>query len=278
MSTFKNEATITYKNKTITSNAVTGVILNDIAIHKSAFPKTYIQGDTITYTINLTNYSDTDLTNLTITDNLGGTGDCIRPLDYVNGSAKILANGEIITPTSYYNRNLTITNINIPKQTSIIVYYQATVNAYASPEESGKIINTATLTGNNISTQTAHSRIIAHRGAKLTIKKILTPLVVNEDGTITYTFKIRNSGNLNTTDNVIFEDTFTHDFNITSVRYNKTQEWIQNINYEYNNYTHTFKSKDNQIVVPKATFSFDATTNKWITTPGTAIIEIKGTI
>lgn len=86
MATFNNTATLTFNDRTIQSNTVTGEITPVLGITKTAVGDRYAHGDTVTYAVSVTNSGDTAYTAATLTDNLGayafGTRELV-PLTYV---------------------------------------------------------------------------------------------------------------------------------------------------------------------------------------------------
>ena len=58
-----------------------------------------------------------------------------------------------------------------------------------------EITNTVTVSGGGITPVTAKETVIAESGPKLTITKSVSPVPVTENGTLTYTFLIQNTGN-----------------------------------------------------------------------------------
>ena len=71
MPAFQNQATLSYNGISVTSNTVTGEIVDVLSVTKTAVPKTYTTGDEVTYVVNLINSGASPLTNVTSTDTLG---------------------------------------------------------------------------------------------------------------------------------------------------------------------------------------------------------------
>ena len=83
MAQFTNQATMTYRGITTNSNLVTGEITQVLTAQKQATSGLYRPGEILTYVVSLQNAGATDLTGLTIRDNLGtyaGGGGEVTPI------------------------------------------------------------------------------------------------------------------------------------------------------------------------------------------------------
>ena len=70
MAVFFNQATLSYDDRVINSNIVTGEIVDVLSVTKTALDDVYsINGD-LTYIVNIVNTGAVAFTNLTVTDNL----------------------------------------------------------------------------------------------------------------------------------------------------------------------------------------------------------------
>ena len=94
-----NRATINYNNGAVSltavSNTTSATVSEAVSIRKLALNGTYKVGDNLTYSILLTNASDSAATNVIVTDNLGSYdfgGTTVTPLQY-SGSAQLFING-----------------------------------------------------------------------------------------------------------------------------------------------------------------------------------------
>ena len=114
--------------------------------------------------------------------------------------------------------------------------------------------------------------------AELSISKALSPTTVTENGQITYTFVISNTGNTEATatGNVVVTDTFAPILRNIAVTYNGTA-WTEGTNYTYNAATGVFTTLAGQITVPAASFTQN-TDGTFTVTPGTATLVITGTV
>ena len=113
----------------------------------------------------------------------------------------------------------------------------------------------------------------------LTITKSVSPVPVTENGTLTYTFLIQNSGNVaaDASTGVVVTDVFDPVLSNISVTFNQTA-WSSPANYSYNETTGAFATNSGQITVPAATFTRDEVTGVWNISPGISTLVVTGTI
>ncbi len=284
MATFFNQATLTYNDTTINSNIVTGEILEVVTATKTALTDEYRPGETVSYAINITNSGALPYTDLTVTDDLGAYtfgATTLVPLTYIDGSARLFINGVLQdAPTVTAGPPLTVSGLTIPANSNATLIYSARANEFAPLNADGTITNTATVTGGGLSTDiTAQATVSAAQGPQLSISKALSPTTVVDNGEITYTFVIQNTGNepAVATDNLIITDTFNPILDITSVTFNGTT-WTEGTNYTYDETTGTFTTLPGQITVPAATYTRDPATGAFVITPGTATLTVTGTV
>ncbi len=284
MATFYNQATLSYNGNVTNSNIVTGEIVEVLTADKTATDATYTAGDTVTYIVSLVNTSSTAVTGVTITDDLGSyeyNGTTRAPLEYNEGSVRLIVNGVVQSaPSVRDDVPLVISGITLPANGSAVVVYETTVNEFADPVAGGVITNTATVTANGIlNPVTASETIRANEAANLTITKSLSPDVVPENGELTYTFTITNTGStpIVGTDNAVITDTFDPILDITSVTFNGTT-WTEPANYTYNEATGLFTTGIGQITIPAATFTRDPVTGAFTVQPGTVVLRVTGTV
>ena len=284
MATFYNQATLSYSGRAVVSNITTGRTVEVLTAAKTALTDTYRVGDTVTYVVSLVNGGTAPLTGLTVTDNLGAyttaTGVAAVPLDYVEGSLTLFTNGVLQPdPNITAVTELTVTDISVPAGGSTLLIYQATVNIFAPPDTEGTVTNEVTVTGAGITPVVAEETVTAAPGAQLSITKALTPEVVPENGQLTYTFVIQNTGNEAAVaeDNVTVTDTFDPILDPLTVTFNGTP-WTEGVNYTYDTATGAFATLPGQLPVPAATYAQDPVTGEWITTPGVAVLTVTGTV
>ena len=90
MATFTNQATLNFGTSSLNSNVTTGEVQAALSLTKTAVSQNYGAGDGITYILSLVNNGTTDVTGVTLTDDLGaysldGGTTTLVPLDYVDG-------------------------------------------------------------------------------------------------------------------------------------------------------------------------------------------------
>lgn len=283
MATFTNQATLTYNGNVINSNITTGELLEVLSATKTAVIPNYTQGSEITYVINILNSGTTTFTGLTITDNLGeyafGTG-ILVPLNYVMGSVRYYVNGVLQTaPSVVTSEPLVISGISVPAGGVATVIYVTEVNQYAPLALESIITNSATISGGGITEIIVTENVTAEADAQLTITKSICPTVVTENGQLTYTFTIQNTGNvpINATDSVVVTDLFNPILTGLTVTFNGTI-WIEGVNYTYSEDTGEFSTNSSQITVPAATYTQDATTGTWAVEPGVSVLVVTGIV
>lgn len=284
MAIFTNQATLSYNNTTTMSNIVTGEIIEVLGAAKNALNQEYSYGDTITYVISILNSGTAVFSNLTVTDDLGaymaGSG-TVTPLTYVTGTASYYVNG-VLQPAPVVTgiNPLTITGINVPSDGNAIVLYSARVNEFAPLASGSTITNTATVTGVGLSAPLlATDTIIITDSAQLNITKSLSPETVTENGQLTYTFIIQNTGNTPAvaTDNATITDLFDPILENITVALNGTV-LAEGPHYSYDETTGLFQTVAGVITVPAATYLQDPVTGQWNITPGTTVLTVTGIV
>lgn len=284
MATFYNQATLSYNDTTTNSNIVAGELVEVLSIAKTATDDTYKPGDLVTYIVTLINSGTTAYTGLELSDDLGTyefNTLSLTPLTYVPGSLRYFVNGTLqTTPAVNAGPPLVIRDLSVPANGNATLIYEARVNEYASPETTGTLTNTATLSGDMVSTPvTASTVLTSDDAAQLSISKSVSPETIAENGQLTYTFVIQNTGNTPAaaTDNVAVTDTFTPILSNLSVSFDNTA-WTSPANYSYNQTTGLFQTVPGQITIPAASYTQDAATGAWTVTPGSGILKVTGTI
>ena len=283
MASFTNFATLSYNGGTTNSNTVTGELLEVLTAEKSAVTETYTRDGNVVYTLSLVNSGTAALTGLTVTDNLGGytfDGETVYPLRYAEGTLRYYVNGILQTaPTVTAGPPLTVTGLTVPAGGSAMLVYKADVTGYARPDADGTIVNTATVTGDGLAAPlTASATIGTAEGAELRISKAICPAAVTENGQLTYTFVIENTGNMAAAEaeNVVLSDTFNPILKGLTATYNGTA-WTAGTNYTYDETTGVFTTLAGQIQVPAATYTQRAD-GTWAIAPGTAVVTVTGTV
>ncbi len=283
MAVFYNQATLTYNGGVANSNIVSGEIVEAITASKTATPSTYRAGETITYVVSVLNSGTTAVNGITVSDDLGAytqNDNTLVPLDYVENSVRYFVNGVLQpTPAVATQPTLTVSGINIPAGGNAVIVYRATANGFAPLLAESEITNTATVTGGGIITPvTASETVTSEDSALLSISKAVTPSSITENGRLTYTFVIENSGNTEAvaTDNLVVSDSFDPILSDLVVTFEGTT-WTEGTEYTYSAATGEFATVAGQITVPAATFTTDAS-GATVITPGTVTLTVSGTV
>ena len=278
MATFTNRATLSYRGVTASSNTVTGEIVGVLTAEKSALSSEYSEGSGITYIISIINSGDTAVTGLTVTDDLGAAGGN-APLDYVPGSAVWFLDGvrqESVTVET--DNGLEFSGITVPANGSSLIIYDTDVNSFAPLSQGSSIVNTATVSGTGISPIETTAAVPVSIGPVLSIQKALSPLTVTENGSITYTFTIENSGNMaaEQEDGAVLSDTFDPALSNIEVKLNGTA-LTETDDYTYDEETGVFNTAAGVITVPAASFGSKATGETEMI-PGKTVLTVTGTV
>lgn len=278
MAIFTNQATLTYTGGSASSNIAVGEILEVLSAEKAAVSGTYQIGEPVTYVISIRNTGTGAFTGLTVTDDLGGGVNA--PLTYADGTVLYFVNGvQQAAPAVTPGAPLVFSGISVPAGGDAVIVYQAVPNSFASPIPGGTITNTATITGGGLTSPvTAQETVTVQTGPAITITKTITPAQVADNGRVTYTFLIQNSGNeaLVATDNAVVNDTFDPILTDLVVSLNGAA-LVEGTGYTYNEVTGQFATVPSVITVPAATITQDDT-GAYTSTPGLAVLTVTGTI
>lgn len=284
MATFTNSATLSYNGRSVNSNTTVGTLNQTVEAAKTALKGDYTLGEILTYIVSATNTGTTAAENVTLTDNLGSytiSSVSAVPLTYVEDSVTLYTNGTLSTaPTVTATSPLTVTGITIPAGGNVLVIYQAVVNGFAPLATGSTISNTATFSGDTLGTDvSAVSTENVSTAPILAINKALSPTTVSAGEQVTYTFVIQNSGNTpaDAADAIILTDTFNPALENITVSYNGTQ-WTAGTQYTYDQASGLFTTASGVITVPAATYTQNADTGIWTTTPGSTTITVTGTV
>ena len=286
MATFYNQASLSFGGTVTNSNITEGELETGLTATKTAISGGYGANDEITYLLTIVNNGQA-ITDLSVSDNLGAYTPAanpqttVVPLDYVADSVLLFSNGNPGTaPTVTVGAPLVFSGISIGAGDTVTLIYSARTNEYAPLSEGATIINTATITAPGLlETVTASATITASASASLTIAKAICPSVVSDNGKLTYTFIIQNTGNTTAgvDDEIVITDTFNPILNPITVTINGT-DVTDTTAYTYNTATGEFATVAGIITVPPATYTQDATTGVISITPGVTVITVTGTV
>ena len=128
-------------------------------------------------------------------------------------------------------------------------------------------------------TETATETVTPATEAMLDITKSISPVPVAENGVVTYTFVIRNSGNTpaDATANVTLTDTFLPILSDLTVLLNGVA-LAEGTGYTYAITEGNFATVPGVITVPAATYTQDPVSGVWSVSPGTATLTVTGTV
>lgn len=272
-----------YNGRTTDSNTVVGELLEVLSVGKNAITNGYFEGDSITDVISLVNSGTAALTDLTVTDDLGGYSfgaNKVYPLEYVADLARKYVNGTLRqSPAVTAGPPLAIPQISVPAGGNALVIYETTLTGFAPLDVGASVTNTATVTGGGITNPiTSEETVEAKAIANLSISKMLSPVQVTENGMLTYTFVIENSGNTAATelDGAVISDTFSPILNSPTVTFNSTV-WNEGTQYTYNAQTGEFVTVAGAITVLAAEYT-RSTDGTWTVKPGSSTLIISGTV
>ncbi len=284
MATFENRATLSYNGRTTDSNVVTGEILEVLSVTKTAVRGEYAPGGSVTYVISIVNTGAVPAADLTVTDDLGayafGAG-TRTPLTYTAGTIQYYVNGALQTaPAVTAGPPLSVTGITVPAGGSVTLLYEAAANEFAPLAAESTIRNTAAVSGGGLTAPLSASETVgALSEARLSVCKSLSPAAVAENGTLTYTFVIQNSGSAaaGAGDAIVLADTFDPRLSNLTVTYDGAP-LAAPADYTYNAATGEFATVAGRITVPAASFAQDAATGAWSVTPGVGVLTVTGTV
>ena len=223
-----NTASITYGygrsgTDSAVSNTATTNLIEDYAIsaYKLSNNQSFRVGENITYQLHISNDGVLDLYNVTMSDDLGGTG---NPLTFIDGSATLSIDGitTVLTPTTINPLVFTIPSVLNAGQNAIITYV-ARVNS-SLPQEIESITNTVIVSANEgsvtgqqiVVNPNPTTTITRAEYAEVQVTKNVSVSEVSVGDTFSYTLTLSNSGNVDAT-GVIVTDTLPEGFVISSI-------------------------------------------------------------
>ena len=191
------------------------------------------------------------------------------------------ANGVLQTDaTAVAGPPLVISGVDIPAGGNVVVLYEARVNEFAPLTANTTITNTATISGTGLTSDIlVTDTITAATAPQLSITKSINPETVPENGQLTYTFIIQNTGNTAAvaTDNATVTDLFNPILENITVALNGVAI-TEPAQYSYNEATGLFQTVPGVITVPAATYTQDPVTGQWNIVPGVTVLTVTGNI
>ena len=252
-----NAATLTYNSGASTSSAASNVVATSlldsysITSAKYSANDSFRPGENITYLVTVTNTGTEPVFAVQITDDLGsGTP---APLSYVADSALVIDGGAVtqVVPTSVSPLVIVLPDA-LASGESVNVLYVAQVSSVIADSVQA-ITNTVqtsarqgSAAGEVIDAEPASVTINREDYAQINITKSVDKAVVASGDTLTYTFTIENSGNIEAT-NVVITDTLPAEFTITAI--SSETNGVVTV-YGATDYT---VSADNTLVLPVGT-------------------------
>ncbi len=284
MATFTNQATLTYNGQTTTSNVTVGELVQTLTATKTAVVPTYEPDGRVTYVISLVNSGTVPFTGLTVEDDLGGytfNGATVYPLAYTAGSVRYYQNGALQTaPAVTAGPPLVFNGIAVPAGGNAVIVYEAAPTAFAPLNAESTVVNTVRVTGAGLADGVTATATVAPTAApRLAINKSLFPTTVTENGQLTYTFTVLNSGNTATdaAAGAVITDTFDPRLTGLTVMLNGTALTTP-AQYTYDPATGVFSTVAGVVTVPAATYTQNSATGAYSVTPGTAVLTVNGTV
>ncbi|MBQ0111089.1 MAG: hypothetical protein KBS41_04100, partial [Oscillospiraceae bacterium] len=232
--------------------------------------------------ISIVNTGTTAYNGITLTDNLGeyAVGDnSVYPLNYVDGSARYYVNGVLQpAPTVTPGPPMAINGINVPAGGNATIVYEGVLTAFAPLEAGSTITNTVTATGAGISEPiTSAATVTVATAPDLSINKSISPNPVTENGQVTFTFVIQNTGNAPANTGLAVTDQFNPVLTNVSAAIDGTA-LAPATQFTYNPANGRFSTVGDVLNVPAATYEQNPATGAITTTPGVTTLTVTGTI
>lgn len=285
LATIFNQASLSFGGNVTNSNITEAELLSGLELTKTALSGSYGEGSRVVYLVTLSNMGSVPYTALTLNDDLGSYtlpgGNTAVPLDYVDGSIRYYLNGVLQpAPAVVGGESLQISGINIPAGANATFIYETEANEFALIAAGSTITNTASINGIvGIGELTDSVTVPVVEEVELSIAKAVCPAVLTDNGQLTYTIILQNSGNIPViaTDGVIVRDTFNPVLSDITVTLNG-ETLAEGVGYSYNEATGEFATTDGTVTIPAATYIQDPLTGAVTKTPGVSVLTVTGTV
>ena len=283
MAEFTNKATLTVGGVSIDSNTVSGTREGTTELTKTALLPTYGDGP-VTYVVSFVNNGTTDVTGLSLTDDLGAYafgGQTLWPLEYIADSLMIYISGveqPVVVPKALQPFEVTVPTV--PAGGNLLMVYAASPTAYAPRGEGQTVTNTVTAASPDLSaSMEAAADVAPAQNADLSLSKSVDPQELVEGEPVTYTIVALNSGAaaVAQTDGLVISDTLDPALAGLTVTLDGEPR-AEGTGYTYDVSTGAFATVAGVVTVPAATFAQDPTTGVWSASPGAATLRITGTV
>lgn len=219
MAIITNSATLTFNNsKTANSNAVDTEVRESqsIAVAKDALLTNYVPGEPVGYIFTVTNTGTGNLTDITVSDNLG-SDTAEKTLAYIDGTVTARLGATEITPTVTKDADsLVISDLG-----TLVAGQSLTIalSLLSSAAQADEITNTATVTAATpLATTVTASDTATITPAQQELVTLLkaAPSSVASGGTLPYTLIARNEGTVAAED-VVFTDTLPVGYTVSGI-------------------------------------------------------------
>ena len=272
-----NQATVnyTYSGSTATlsetSNVSTVNVLasSALSILKYSSNNSFVPGGTITYYIEIENQGSQYFSGVRINDDLGGTP---RYLTYINNSATLYINGQVLQAQVASTNPLVFTLSPLPAGGRMVLSYMVNVSS-TIPASVNTITNTAEGIGYTFNSQvTDYSTYEISRtsGADVIITKTASEDTVSLGQIYSYTITMANTGTATANVSSVTDELPTN-FNVASVQLKIGNG--PNLNLDSTDYT---IGQNNQFTLPSSTGPAITIPPANSTGNGTTIVTING--
>lgn len=282
---FTNTAALSYLQRTVSSNVVTGEVSSPLTLQKVASADTYAPGERVLYTVAIVNRASAAYDGLLLEDDLGlylWNGTPRFPMSYTIGSAALhYFNASGITPGTVTAEDTAagVTfSFGIPALSTALLSYEVTPTPFAPLSAGSAITNTAVLSGNVplLPLTASHTLPIAEAPDLAIAKASDQAAVVGQP--MRFYLIVSNYGNLPVTDSdfVTLSDSFDPPLRQITVRAGETL-WTQGVEYLYDENFFFFQTLPGALNLPAAAFSQDSF-GLWNASPASLILTVTGTV